>query len=77
MEVNILLFGQIADMVGTQNLKIHDVGSTEDLKCRLVSVYPILKDVIFSVAVNKVIVHNNTILNEGDVVALMPPYSGG
>ena len=77
MEINLLVFGQIADITGKQNRKVSGVQTTDELKQKLESEYAALKSVSYSIAVNKVIIKNNTTLSNEDTVALLPPFSGG
>lgn len=77
MEIEILAFGQIADITGKSSIKLSGVNNTGDLTIRLVEMYPALSALKYSIAVNKKLVQVNTILTNADVVALLPPFSGG
>jgi molybdopterin converting factor small subunit len=72
----VLLFGQIAEIVGTRELYL-EAGDTQSLTAALCEQYPALHKAVFALAVNKVTIHSNTPLAENDEVALLPPYSGG
>jgi molybdopterin synthase sulfur carrier subunit len=52
----------------------HDI---ESLKTALLHKFPGLSDKKFEIAVNKKLVSDNQTLTQHDIVALMPPYSGG
>jgi len=74
-EIKIIAFGQIAEITGKELiLKAADLDS---LKRNLLQKFPELSDKKMAFAVNRKLVENNITLNENDVVALMPPYSGG
>lgn len=79
MEIHILAFGQLADLAGKTawSLQLGSIKNTDDLVKTLAEKFPALSAVNYSIAVNKHIVHNNTILKQDDTVALLPPYSGG
>jgi molybdopterin converting factor small subunit len=47
------------------------------LRASLLKQYPSLGQVPYFVAINKTMVQGNHPLQEGDVVALMPAFSGG
>lgn len=77
MEINILAFGQIADITGKSEFKIPGVNNTDLLKSKLSELFPELNSIKYSIAVNKKVVQSNTKLNNKDTVALLPPFSGG
>ena len=77
MQVNIFIFGQLTDIITKDNLVINDINDTNALTEHLNEKYPALANIKYAVAVNKNIITNNTILNDNDTVALMPPFSGG
>jgi len=76
MEIKLIAFGQIGEITGKElNIEAEDLTS---LKAKLLSQFPKLADKKFAFAVNRKLVHDETVvLNENDIVALMPPYSGG
>lgn len=55
----------------------HLVQDTFSLMSVLTATYPELTHKKYMLAVNKNIVQRNTALNEGDTVAILPPFSGG
>lgn len=77
MEITLLTFGVIADIVGKSNLVLNDVAFTDDLKKRLETNFPALKNINYTVAVNKQIISESTELAPNATVALLPPFSGG
>ncbi len=77
MEINLLSFGQIVDITGKPALKLSGIDNTDDLSKKLIELFPLLKSIKFSVAVNKQVIQKNTLLNQNDTVALLPPFSGG
>ncbi|HTB52165.1 MAG TPA: MoaD/ThiS family protein [Ferruginibacter sp.] len=77
MQVNISIFGPLTDIITKDNLVINDINDTNTLTEQLNKTYPALATIKYAIAVNKNIITNNTILNDNDTVALMPPFSGG
>jgi len=77
MEINLLSFGQIADITCRDTLRIPDVKNTNELIEFLIKAWPQLQSIKYSIAVNKKTIHENTQLRDGDTVAILPPFSGG
>ncbi len=49
-----------------------------EFKTRLQEQYPQLTDInSYAIAVNESYAHNETVLKENDIVAIIPPVSGG
>lgn len=76
MPVNIIIFGQIADITETDNLSVENIADTNQLVEHLTAAYPALRTAKYAIAVDKKIVKENTALNN-NTVALLPPFSGG
>ena len=80
MHIEILLFGILRDIIGENKLrKKIDVGTTLiDLKKELARSYPkLVQYQNYSIAVNENYAEDAALLKENDVVALIPPVSGG
>jgi len=75
MKIKILAFGQIAEITGKE-LAL-EATDTASLIAALEKNFPSLSGRKYAVAVNKKLTHVNTMLDQNDTVALMPPYSGG
>lgn len=76
MALNIIIFGQLADITGS-NIIIENMADTDSLLKKLISLFPPLASTKFVVAVDKQTIKENTILNNNSSVALLPPFSGG
>ena len=76
MAVNVLFFGSLNEAVGNKRLQV-EASDTDVLRDQLAEEYPDLRDKMFTMAVNQTIVNRKTELNDGDEVALLPPYAGG
>jgi len=80
MKITVLLFGIIRDVIGENTLKL-DLEKAiliGQLKQDLLKKYTNLQQYSnFSIAVNEEYVDLNYVLQPNDVVALIPPVSGG
>ncbi|HMG83174.1 MAG TPA: MoaD/ThiS family protein [Ferruginibacter sp.] len=77
MQTNIFIFGQLTDIILKGELTVNDINDTDTLMEHLNKQYPALATIKYAIAVNKNIITKNTILQDTDAVALMPPFSGG
>ena len=77
MQVKILIFGQLAEIVSDHTLTIADIADTNSLVKELNKRYPALVQARYIIAVDKQTVTTNTNLKDGSTVALLPPFSGG
>lgn len=75
--ITVLFFGPLAEHTGCGSLQLAAHPDTASLQQSLVEKFPALAVRQFALAVNKTIIHQNTALQEGSVVALLPPFSGG
>ncbi|SMP21648.1 MoaD/ThiS family protein [Chryseobacterium profundimaris] len=73
--VKIISFGRLKEILGSDFES--EAENTDELLNQLTEKFPQLKDLKLKIAVNQKIISENTELNNNDVVALMPPYSGG
>ena len=80
MKIKLLLFGITTDLLKTSSLTFEATRSSsiKDLKTDLLAKYPQLKNIhSYAIAVNECYASNDLVLKENDVVALIPPVSGG
>lgn len=75
--MNIIIFGQLTDITGEQNLVVSDVNDTDQLMVKLNKMFPDMAGAKFVIAVDKQVVSENTVLNSNSTIALLPPFSGG
>jgi len=76
MQINIIIFGQLCELLG-ENLVMHNVDDTDSLTTILNERYPDLVQSKYMMAVDKKLVNGNTLLSNNSTVALLPPFSGG
>jgi len=80
MRIEILLFGILRDVVGENKLnkEVTSAITLENLRRDLLDSYPDLQQYKnYSIAINEVYAENTHQIKENDVVALIPPVSGG
>jgi sulfur-carrier protein len=77
MEIAIISFGKIAELITIKKLEIDNIADTDELKNYLEKNYPDLNNMKYKLAVDRQIVQENCKLKDGSVVAIMPPFSGG
>ena len=75
--INILAFGQLTEITGQSSWQMEGAIDTDQIRTMLIEKYPALAQSKYLVAVNKEIIRDNVKLKSGDVVALLPPFSGG
>ena len=80
MKITVLFFGITTDLVGKNTISytVENNISIEKLKEILKTDFPNLKNINdFAIAVNEEYANNKIVLKSGDVVAIIPPVSGG
>ena len=80
MTIQVLLFGITTDLLETSsiNLELAENSSVSDFKTELVNNYPKLATLqSYAVAVNESYAEDTQIIKTNDVVAIIPPVSGG
>jgi len=70
-------FGQVADFMGSKELEVLEIESTEKLIQYFNSTFPGFENQKFAIAVDNTIVTGDTNLQANTVVAFLPPFSGG
>ncbi len=75
--MKLLLFGYLAEITGSSEMELSDLGDTDALMKKLISDFPGLKNAKFLISVDKKIIKGNVNLENGNVVALLPPFAGG
>jgi molybdopterin synthase sulfur carrier subunit len=77
MEIKVLFFGVLTEVTGTAIKHYRNVKSIGSLKLRLIDDYPEIIHFDFRIALNNEMINSDHELNEGDEIALMPPFAGG
>ena len=80
MEINVKLFALGRDLIGKNQLRItvNEGASVDEVIKALTAAYPQFSTLTtFMVAVNQEYADRQTVLQNGDEVAIIPPVSGG
>ena len=80
INIQLLLFGITTDLLGTSLLEVtlQQHASVKNLKENLLKTYPQLENInSYAIAVNEEYASDEMVLNENDVIAIIPPVSGG
>tara|TARA_B110000211_G_C13943805_1_gene492962 strand:+ start:567 stop:809 length:243 start_codon:yes stop_codon:yes gene_type:complete len=80
MKVKVLIFGIIADLIGESSIiiELKEASYIRDLKQQLIAAYPQVKNYTnFAVALNEEYALDTTKIKAKDVIAIIPPVSGG
>lgn len=80
MKIKTLFFGITTDLVGASQLEINANENTtiKDFKSILKGLYSQLENInSYAIAVNEEYASDEMILKESDIVAIIPPVSGG
>jgi molybdopterin converting factor small subunit len=75
--MKIQAYGRLTDIMNSTGFIPEGVENTDQLKKKLLFLYPDISDIDYAIAVNDQIVRGNHPLQMDDVVSLLPPFSGG
>jgi molybdopterin converting factor subunit 1 len=81
VRISILYFATVKDATGIrmESIDLSDDTTIREMLSKISIIYPKLKHILnnIQISVNYRIVDFNTVLKDGDEVALLPPISGG
>jgi molybdopterin converting factor subunit 1 len=80
MKIEVLFFGMSRDLAGKGSTSFEVVSQTDvqRLKQILLDKFPLFSKMeAFAIAINESYAEDEVLLSEGDVVAIIPPVSGG
>lgn len=74
----VLFFAHLRDAAGAESIEIDAAGKTvADLKAAIAAIYNLPRLDTVMTAVNEEFAPNDEVIHEGDVIAFIPPVSGG
>lgn len=76
-EIHVQAFGRLTDLLGKEALTLSEVHDTQSLVARLEADYPALAGQTYRLAVNNRLISAVVKLENKDIIALLPPFSGG
>jgi len=77
MSIKVLLFGAIKDHIGSAEIELNDLDSTERVREHLEGEYPFIRSTRYILALNQERIEDDRPVQDGDEIALMPPFAGG
>ncbi len=77
MTIEVQFFGQLVDKTGKSSIQLEYISSMVQLKEKLFTLFPLLKESKFVIAINNKMAPENANIPENTKIALMPPFSGG
>ena len=80
MKIQLLLFGIVTDLLQASSLEfeVSENSSVANFKNEITLKFPQLENInSYAIAINETYASDETILNQNDVVAIIPPVSGG
>mgnify|MGYP001616799807 CR=1 FL=1 len=77
MKVKVLLFGILSEKAKASDIVFENVSDLNALMDRIRDKYPLIKKMQYIISINRKVVKENKILNDGDEIALLPPFAGG
>jgi molybdopterin synthase sulfur carrier subunit len=77
MEIKLNTFGKISEIIKDTKLEISNITDTNELKIHLENQFPVLKTMKYKMALNEILIQDNTLIPDHSTLALMPPFSGG
>lgn len=79
MKLKLLFFGVLTDAVGMANKEVvtDSLNNVQLLDNYLKIHYPLMAKYKYKIAVNQKMAEASHLLNEGDEIAFLPPFSGG
>lgn len=76
-QIKVVTFGKIQDIVTSSTTVSFEGKNMIELKTLLLSLYPNLENEFFQMAINQNLSNDMDLIQDGDEVALLPPFSGG
>lgn len=81
MKVRILFFASLKDITGENavDLELEENATVESVKIKITSIYPKLEPLLnfVRIAINQEFAEAESVINNGDELAFLPPVSGG
>ena len=77
MKIKILFFGNLGEKAGTSSVDVKGVDSLQGCREWIERQVPDLQGKVYLTAVNQDLIRGDQALQDGDEIAVMPPFAGG
>jgi len=74
--VTVLFFGAAREIAGAE-AEDYSAADTAELRGQILKRYPGLGKIFFRMALNRVLLKEDTELKGNDIIAILPPFEGG
>ncbi|MDX9902657.1 MAG: MoaD/ThiS family protein [Bacteroidales bacterium] len=74
--VKVLYFGDAQQVAGKAS-EDFTAADTASLRMQILERYPAMSRVTFRLAINKNLLKEESLLEENDIIAILPPFEGG
>jgi len=74
--VKVLYFGTAQEMAGRPSEEF-EAGDTATLRTIILERYPAMRSLSFRIALNRILLKEESGLKENDIIAILPPFEGG
>jgi sulfur-carrier protein len=77
MGIKVLFFGVLGDRAGCSEKVYDGIHDTDTLERKVAEEIEGLEEYSYVISHNRTVIKENTLLNDGDEVAFLPPFAGG
>ena len=77
MGIKVLFFGVLGDRAGSSEKVYEGIPDTDTLEKTVAEEIEGLEEYSYVLSLNRMVIKENTVLNDGDEVAFLPPFAGG
>ncbi len=77
MKTKLLLFGVLSEITKTSSITVDLAMDTNQLRKLLSASFPDFDNTNYVIAINKKVTVGNHAINDGDEIAILPPFAGG
>ena len=81
MKVTVLFFASLKEISGENSveLELEENATADSVKLKIISIYPKMEPLLnyVRIAINQEFADAETVINDGDELAILPPVSGG
>lgn len=76
-EIYLQAYGNLTDILGKESLILSEITDTKELIAQLEMLYPSLNGLTYRISINNRLISQVEMLENGDKIDLLPPFSGG